>query len=84
MLINGYLKKQDSDIISLKRDENIKIPINFDFNELSSLSNELKEKLIKAKPQNISQASRIEGMSPAAVNLILSIIKSKAKSRKIA
>ena len=80
----GYLKKQDSDIISLKRDENIKIPINFDFNELSSLSNELKEKLIKAKPQNISQASRIEGMSPAAVNLILSIIKSKAKSRKIA
>jgi len=80
----GYLKKQDSDIISLKRDENIKIPINFDFNELSSLSNELKEKLIKAKPQNISQVSRIEGMSPAAVNLILSIIKSKAKSRKIA
>ena len=80
----GYLKKQDSDIISLKRDENIKIPINFDFNELSSLSNELKEKLIKVKPQNISQVSRIEGMSPAAVNLILSIIKSKAKSRKIA
>ena len=80
----GYLKKQDSDIISLKRDENIKIPINFDFNELSSLSNELKEKLIKAKPQNISQVSRIEGMSPAAVNLILSIIKSKAKSQKIA
>ena len=80
----GYLKKQDSDIISLKRDENIKIPIKFDFNELSSLSNELKEKLIKAKPQNISQVSRIEGMSPAAVNLILSIIKSKAKSRKIA
>jgi len=80
----GYLKKQDSDIISLKRDENVKIPVNFDFNQLSSLSNELKEKLIIAKPQNISQASRIEGMSPAAVNLILSIIKSKVKNRKIA
>ena len=80
----GYLKKQDSDIISLKRDENIKIPVNFDFKQLSSLSNELKEKLIIAKPQNISQASRIEGMSPAAVNLILSIIKSKVKNRKIA
>ena len=80
----GYLKKQDSDIISLKRDENVKIPLNFDFNQLSSLSNELKEKLIIAKPQNISQASRIEGMSPAAVNLILSIIKSKVKNRKIA
>ena len=80
----GYLKKQDSDIISLKRDENVKIPVNFDFKQLSSLSNELKEKLIIAKPQNISQASRIEGMSPAAVNLILSIIKSKAKNRKIA
>ena len=80
----GYLKKQDSDIISLKRDENVKIPVNFDFKQLSSLSNELKEKLIIAKPQNISQASRIEGMSPAAVNLILSIIKSKVKTRKIA
>ena len=79
----GYLKKQDSDIISLKRDENVKIPVNFDFKQLSSLSNELKEKLIIAKPQNISQASRIEGMSPAAVNLILSIIKSKVKNRKI-
>ena len=80
----GYLKKQDSDIISLKRDENVKIPLNFDFNQLSSLSNELKEKLIIAKPRNISQVSRIEGMSPAAVNLILSIIKSKVKNRKIA
>jgi len=80
----GYLKKQDSDIISLKRDENVKIPVNFDFKQLSSLSNELKEKLIIAKPQNISQASRIEGMSPAAVNLILSIIKSKVKNQKIA
>ena len=80
----GYLKKQDSDIISLKRDENVKIPLNFDFKQLSSLSNELKEKLIIAKPENISQASRIEGMSPAAVNLILSIIKSKLKNRKIA
>jgi tRNA uridine 5-carboxymethylaminomethyl modification enzyme len=80
----GYLKKQNSDIISLKRDENVKIPMNFDFKQLSSLSNELKEKLIIAKPQNISQASRIEGMSPAAVNLILSIIKSKVKNRKIA
>ncbi|MDA9613898.1 tRNA uridine-5-carboxymethylaminomethyl(34) synthesis enzyme MnmG [Pelagibacteraceae bacterium] len=80
----GYLKKQDSDIISLKRDENVKIPANFDFKQLSSLSNELKEKLIIAKPQNISQASRIEGMSPVAVNLILSIIKSKVKNRKIA
>ena len=78
------MKKQDSDIISLKRDENVKIPLNFDFKQLSSLSNELKEKLIIAKPENISQASRIEGMSPDAVNLILSIIKSKVKNQKIA
>ncbi len=80
----GYLKKQDSDILSLKRDENVTIPIDFDFSQLSSLSNELKEKLILTKPRNIGQALRIEGMSPAAVNLILSMIKSKAKSKKIA
>ena len=80
----GYLKKQDSDILSLKRDENVIIPIDFDFSKLSSLTNELKEKLILTKPRNIGQALRIEGMSPAAVNLILSMIKSKAKSKKIA
>ena len=80
----GYLKKQDSDILSLKRDENVIIPANFNFSQLSSLSNELKEKLILTKPRNIGQALRIEGMSPAAVNLILSMIKSKVKSKKIA
>ena len=76
--------QQDSDILSLKRDENVTIPIEFDFSQLSSLSNELKEKLILTKPRNIGQALRIEGMSPAAVNLILSMIKSKAKNKKIA
>jgi len=80
----GYLRKQNSDIISLKRDESVKIPHAFDYFQLSSLSNELKEKLDKTRPTNISQASRIEGMSPAAINLILSIIKSRAKSKKIA
>ena len=80
----GYLKKQDSDILSLKRDENVPIPDDFDFSKLSSLSNELKEKLVLTKPRNIGQALRIEGMSPAAVNLILSMIKSKVNGRKIA
>ena len=78
------MSKQNSDIISLKRDESVKIPHAFDYFQLSSLSNELKEKLDKTRPTNISQASRIEGMSPAAINLILSIIKSRAKSKKIA
>ena len=82
LLLRGYweaLARQDGE-----KDENVTIPIDFDFAQLSSLSNELKEKLILTKPRNIGQALRIEGMSPAAVNLILSMIKSKAKSKKIA
>ncbi len=56
-------------------DEERLIPEGFDFSALSGLSNELKQKLMSAKPRNIAQASRVDGMTPAAISLVLALIK---------
>jgi tRNA uridine 5-carboxymethylaminomethyl modification enzyme len=80
----GYIKKQKSEILSLKNDEKIKIPDDLDYNEIISLSNEIREKLVKLRPKTISQASRIDGITPSSINLILTFIKNRAKSKKSA
>jgi tRNA uridine 5-carboxymethylaminomethyl modification enzyme len=54
------------------------------YDDLSSLSNEIKEKLSKIKPKNIAQASRIDGVTPAALGVILAHIKTQAKLKKLA
>ena len=74
-LYSNYIDRQNKDIEAIKRDEAIKIPPSFDYKLMSGLSNELKNKLIAKKPKNIAQASRIEGMTPAALFLILSKVK---------
>ncbi|GAK71489.1 tRNA uridine 5-carboxymethylaminomethyl modification enzyme MnmG [Agrobacterium rubi TR3 = NBRC 13261] len=70
-----YMQRQSADIIDIKRDEDLKIPDDFDFSVLSGLSNELKQKLQAARPTNIAQAGRVDGMTPAAVSLILALVK---------
>ena len=70
-----YMQRQSADIIDIKRDEERKIPADFDFTILAGLSNELKQKLQKAKPENIAQASRVDGMTPAAISLILALMR---------
>ena len=74
-LYSNYIDRQKKDIEAIKRDEAIKIPFSFDYKSMSGLSNELKNKLLTQKPKNIAQASRIEGMTPAALFLILSKVK---------
>ena len=74
-LYSNYIDRQKKDIEAVKRDEAIKIPSSFDYKSMSGLSNELKNKLLNQKPKNIAQASRIEGMTPAALFLILSKVK---------
>ena len=74
-LYSNYIDRQRKDIETVKRDEAIEIPSSFDFKSMSGLSNELKNKLLTQKPKNIAQASRIEGMTPAALFLILSKVK---------
>ncbi|MDQ1187441.1 tRNA uridine-5-carboxymethylaminomethyl(34) synthesis enzyme MnmG [Agrobacterium larrymoorei] len=76
-----YMQRQNADIIDIKRDEDRSIPEDFDFSGLSGLSNELKQKLIAAKPINIAQAARVDGMTPAAISLILALVKKGTYTR---
>jgi tRNA uridine 5-carboxymethylaminomethyl modification enzyme len=70
-----YMDRQTSDIVQVRREEERLIPQDFDFSALSGLSNELKQKLAKAQPKNIAQASRIDGMTPAAISLLLAHLR---------
>ena len=74
----GYLKKQNADILAFKRDENLIIPININYDELSGLSNEVKSKFKQIKPKTMGQALRIDGITPAAVYILLSHVKRKS------
>ena len=76
-----YSQRQLDDANALKRDESHVIPSFFDYNDLPGLSSELKAKLIKVRPQNLMQAGKIEGMTPAALTLILSRLKRETKKK---
>ena len=73
----GYLARQSQDIKSFKKDEAVTIPENVNYESLSGLSNEIKSKLILIKPKTLGQAIRIDGMTPAAIIILLSYIKNK-------
>ena len=75
---SGYLKKQNADILAFKRDENLIIPENLDYDKFSGLSNEVKTKFKKIRPKTMGQALRIDGITPAAVYILLSHLKRKS------
>lgn len=81
-LYSNYILRQQKDVDALKRDEEHSIPPNFDFEEIDGLSNELKQKLSHARPGNIAQASRIDGMTPAALALVLARLRRGAKVKR--
>lgn len=74
-LYSGYLERQMQDINSFKKEENLRIPPDLDYKNISSLSNEVREKLTKAQPATIGAAGRIPGMTPAALTVVLAYIK---------
>jgi tRNA uridine 5-carboxymethylaminomethyl modification enzyme len=74
----GYLKKQKADILAFKRDENLIIPEKINYDSLSGLSNEVKAKFKEIKPKTMGQALRIDGITPAAVYILLSHVKRKS------
>ena len=74
----GYLKKQNADILAFKRDENLLIPENIDYDSFSGLSNEVKSKFKQIRPKTMGQALRIDGITPAAVYILLSHVKRKS------
>ena len=68
---SGYIDKEKKNADKLKRLENIKIPEKFNFDELASLSYEAKEKLNNIRPQTLAQASRISGINPSDISVLL-------------
>jgi tRNA uridine 5-carboxymethylaminomethyl modification enzyme len=73
----GYIDRQQQDINKLRQHDNTAIPDTFDYATVEGLSNELKQKLIVAKPETLARASRIQGMTPAAVSLLLVYLKKR-------
>ncbi|WP_119257942.1 tRNA uridine-5-carboxymethylaminomethyl(34) synthesis enzyme MnmG [Shinella zoogloeoides] len=70
-----YMNRQETDIAEARREEERRIPDHFDFSALPGLSMELRQKLTAARPANLAQAARVDGMTPAALTLLLAYLK---------
>lgn len=81
-LYSNYIDRQRAEVEALHRDEAHEIPDDFDYMVVESLSNELKAKLSKIRPRTLGQAGRIEGMTPAALTLILARMKQRNRARR--
>lgn len=75
----GFMQKQRSEVEKFKNLEKIRIPLDMDYSDINGLSREIKEKLSKLKPLNLGQASRISGITPAAVSLLMVFLRKAAK-----
>jgi len=75
----GYIQRNEREIANYKRDSQLKIPANMDYKSLPGLTNELIEKLTKTRPENIAALSRILGMTPAGIMVVMRKIKSGNK-----
>ena len=80
----GYIDRQLDEIAKKKRHENTLIPVDYDFSQISGLSNEVVAKLSDARPETIGKASRISGITPAAISLLLVYLKKHGLLRKSA
>jgi len=78
----GYIDRQQNDIDKIRRQENTVIPADFDYTVVSGLSNEVKQKLSEARPETLARASRIPGITPAAISLLLIYLKKKSITAK--
>ena len=79
----GYIERQARDIAAFQRDEGLRLPKDFDYSAVGGISNEVKEKLIKARPDTLGQAARIEGVTPGAVTALLAYMKKQSALEKI-
>ncbi|MEO1137754.1 MAG: tRNA uridine-5-carboxymethylaminomethyl(34) synthesis enzyme MnmG, partial [Pseudomonadota bacterium] len=79
-LYAGYLHRQEADIVAFKKDESLALPPHLDYAAITGLSNEVRQKLINARPATLGQAGRIEGVTPAALALLLAWVKKNAKA----
>ncbi|NDV49930.1 tRNA uridine-5-carboxymethylaminomethyl(34) synthesis enzyme MnmG [Salipiger sp. PrR003] len=80
-LYANYIDRQKRDVEALKRDETYQVPADFDFSTIEGLSTELKQKLARAKPSTLAQAAKVDGMTPAALSLLLIRLRRNDKAR---
>ena len=76
----GYIKRQKTDIERLQRNENTPIPGHIDYTQVVGLSNEVKQKLSEAKPETLARASRLPGVTPAAISLLMVHLKKERRA----
>ena len=72
---SGYITRQQDEVNKLQRHENTRIPTDFSYSNISGLSNEIKQKLSEALPDTLARASRVPGVTPAAISLLLVMLK---------
>jgi tRNA uridine 5-carboxymethylaminomethyl modification enzyme len=80
---SGYIERQQEDVNRLRAYENTIIPDDFDYSQVDGLSNEVKQKLIAARPQTLARASRISGVTPAAISLVLVYLKKRGVLKRL-
>ncbi|WP_321395715.1 tRNA uridine-5-carboxymethylaminomethyl(34) synthesis enzyme MnmG [Emcibacter sp.] len=74
---SGYLERQEADILAFRKDENLLLPVDLDYQGIDGLSNEIREKLKQARPATLGAAGRISGVTPAALTTLLRYVKRK-------
>jgi tRNA uridine 5-carboxymethylaminomethyl modification enzyme len=79
---SGYLDRQDADILAFRRDERLTLSADLDYGAVHGLSTEIRQKLDRIRPATLGQAARIDGVTPAALTLVLAHVR--AKSRRVA
>ena len=79
----GYIDRQNDEIEQMKRLENTALPLDFDYTSVSGLSNEIVQKLTQVRPATLGQASRISGVTPAAVSLLAMTVKKLKKAQEV-
>jgi tRNA uridine 5-carboxymethylaminomethyl modification enzyme len=75
----GYLKRQEADIRAFRRDEDLRLPADLDYAAIPSLSAEVRQKLLAARPATLGAAGRISGVTPAALTILLKYVKRQGK-----
>jgi tRNA uridine 5-carboxymethylaminomethyl modification enzyme len=79
----GYLKRQEADIRAFRRDEDLRLPTDLDYTVIPSLSAEVRQKLLAAKPATLGAAGRISGITPAALTILLKYVKRRSNPDRL-
>jgi tRNA uridine 5-carboxymethylaminomethyl modification enzyme len=80
----GYMDRQQADILAFRRDEGLSLPDDLDYSQIHGLSTEAAQKLGRIRPATLGQAARIDGVTPAALTLVLAHVRARGKERAVA